>query len=94
MRRAASCWANREAPPNFPVIFAVPISRSHPGFVNVLHVGHYDAAGFFFYIMALGDAAPTMRLKQGLGEWSSCLKLPECTPAARHRAFGLRHARS
>jgi CHASE2 domain-containing sensor protein len=33
----------------------MPISRSHPGFVNVLHVGRNDTAGFFFYIMEAAD---------------------------------------
>jgi len=33
----------------------MPISRSHPGFVNVLHVGRNDAAGAFFYIMEAAD---------------------------------------
>ena len=33
----------------------MPISRSHPGFVNVLHVGRDEAEGFFFYIMEAGD---------------------------------------
>ena len=33
----------------------MPISRSHPGFVNVLHVGRNDAAGYFFYIMEPAD---------------------------------------
>ena len=33
----------------------MPISRSHPGLVHVLHVGRNDAAGFFFYIMEAGD---------------------------------------
>lgn len=32
-----------------------PISRSHPGFVNVLHVGRNDEQGYFYYIMELGD---------------------------------------
>jgi CHASE2 domain-containing sensor protein len=32
-----------------------PISRSHPGFVNILHVGRNDAAGYFYYIMEVGD---------------------------------------
>jgi serine/threonine protein kinase len=32
-----------------------PISRSHPGFVHVLHVGRNDPEGYFFYIMELGD---------------------------------------
>ena len=33
----------------------MPISRSHPGFVHVLHVGRNDAEGFFFYIMEACD---------------------------------------
>jgi len=33
----------------------MPISRSHEGFVHILHVGRNDAAGFFFYIMEAGD---------------------------------------
>jgi len=32
-----------------------PISRSHEGFMDVLHVGLNDAHGCFFYIMELGD---------------------------------------
>jgi WD40 repeat protein/serine/threonine protein kinase len=32
-----------------------PISRSHEGFVDVLHVGINDAEGYFYYIMELGD---------------------------------------
>jgi len=34
-----------------------PISRSHPGFVHVLHVGRNE--GCFFYIMELGDDQET-----------------------------------
>src|SRR5688572_27675423 len=33
-----------------------PLSRSHPGVVNVLHVGRDDAAGCFFYVMELADS--------------------------------------
>ena len=35
----------------------MPISRSHPGFVHVLHVGRNDPEGFFFYIMEVCDDA-------------------------------------
>jgi CHASE2 domain-containing sensor protein len=35
----------------------MPISRSHPGFVHVLHVGRNDGEGFFFYIMEVCDDA-------------------------------------
>src|SRR5204863_1261383 len=34
-----------------------PISRSHPGVVNVLHIGRDDLAGCFFYVMELADDA-------------------------------------
>jgi CHASE2 domain-containing sensor protein len=32
-----------------------PMSRSHPGLVHILHVGRNMDAGYFFYIMELGD---------------------------------------
>ena len=32
-----------------------PISRSHPGFVDVLHVGINEDRTCFYYIMELGD---------------------------------------
>jgi serine/threonine protein kinase len=35
----------------------MPISRSHPGLVHVLHVGRNDTEGFFFYIMEVCDDA-------------------------------------
>jgi CHASE2 domain-containing sensor protein len=41
----------------------MPISRSHPGFVHVLHVGRNDTMGFFFYIMeACDDASSGQRI--------------------------------
>jgi CHASE2 domain-containing sensor protein len=36
-----------------------PISRLHPGWVHILHVGCNHAAGYFFYVMELGDDATT-----------------------------------
>jgi CHASE2 domain-containing sensor protein len=33
------------------------ISRTHPGLVQVLHIGRHDAEGCFFYIMELADDA-------------------------------------
>jgi CHASE2 domain-containing sensor protein len=33
----------------------MPISRSHPLLVHLLHVGRNDAAGYFFYIMEAAD---------------------------------------
>lgn len=38
-----------------------PISRGHPGLVNVLHVGWNDARGFYYYVMELADDAQTGR---------------------------------
>jgi len=32
-----------------------PISRSHESFVDILHVGQNETAGYFYYIMELGD---------------------------------------
>jgi serine/threonine protein kinase len=34
-----------------------PISRSHPGVIDILHVGRDDEAGCFFYVMELADNA-------------------------------------
>src|SRR6185503_8190783 len=36
-----------------------PISRSHAGLVNILHVGRNDDAGYFYYVMELADNAQT-----------------------------------
>ncbi len=32
-----------------------PISRLHPGFVNILHAGRNEARGYFYYIMEIAD---------------------------------------
>ena len=32
-----------------------PVSRGHPGLVNILHIGRNDAAGYYYYIMEVGD---------------------------------------
>jgi CHASE2 domain-containing sensor protein len=37
----------------------MPVSRSHEGFVHILHVGRNDRAGYFFYIMEAGDDQKT-----------------------------------
>jgi WD40 repeat protein len=36
-----------------------PISRSHEGFVDILHVGQNEKDGYFYYIMELGDDTRT-----------------------------------
>lgn len=32
-----------------------PISRSHEGFIDILHIGLNEPQGYFFYVMELGD---------------------------------------
>src|SRR5438105_1975419 len=32
-----------------------PISRSHEGFIDILHIGRNDEAGYFYYVMELAD---------------------------------------
>ena len=36
-----------------------PISRADPGQLKILHVGRHDDAGYFYYLMELGDDAAT-----------------------------------
>jgi isopropylmalate/homocitrate/citramalate synthase len=36
-----------------------PISRSHAGWVSILHVGKNDAAGYFYYVMEAADDLQT-----------------------------------
>jgi serine/threonine protein kinase len=33
----------------------MPISLNHPGLVHILHVGRNDHAGYFYYVMEIGD---------------------------------------
>jgi len=33
----------------------MPISRSHPGFVHILHVGRNEKEDYFYYVMEVGD---------------------------------------
>jgi serine/threonine protein kinase len=32
-----------------------PISRSHEGFIDILHIGMNEEKGYFYYVMELGD---------------------------------------
>jgi class 3 adenylate cyclase/tetratricopeptide (TPR) repeat protein len=41
-----------------------PISRTHPGFVSILHVGRNQALGYFYYIMELADDVSSGQLIQ------------------------------
>jgi WD40 repeat protein len=38
-----------------------PISRSHPGLVDILQIGRNDTAGYYYYIMELADDHDTSR---------------------------------
>lgn len=38
-----------------------PMSRSHEGLVQILHVGRNDEAGYFYYVMELADDANAIR---------------------------------
>ncbi len=55
-----------------------PVSRTHPGFVDILQVGRNDPAGYFYYVMELADdatdlppAAQTARSQEAQSEMSS-----------------------
>lgn len=39
-----------------------PISRSHSGLMDILHVGRNDLEGYFYYVMELADAAQPRNL--------------------------------
>jgi CHASE2 domain-containing sensor protein len=72
----------------------MPVSRSHPGLVQVLHVGRNDAAGCFYYVMELADEAAGERGKGGKGaeEKFPLSPLPPFSPAGyepRTLAFDL-----
>gem|GEM_PF-581951 len=36
-----------------------PLSRTHPGFINILHIGRNEARGYFYCIMELADDVAT-----------------------------------
>ncbi len=40
-----------------------PISRSHDGFVDILHLGRNGEAGYFYYVMELADNGSESRLQ-------------------------------
>jgi serine/threonine protein kinase len=37
-----------------------PISRSHDGLVDILQIGRRDDAGYFYYVMELANACPSL----------------------------------
>jgi WD40 repeat protein/serine/threonine protein kinase len=54
-----------------------PVSRTHPSQLNVLHVGRNDAAGHFYYVMELADAAEPRVEGSGLSVESAALSSGE-----------------
>jgi len=58
-----------------------PISRTHEGLVQVLHVGRNDAAGCFYYVMEVADAAEVSDAKSRV-KGESVAANPPMTPDA------------
>lgn len=81
-----------------------PISRTHPGLVHILHVGRNNGAGYFFYIMELGDCEvngqkidpATYSAKNLARELDRLLKLParDCIQLAIDLAEALHYLHS
>lgn len=61
-----------------------PVSRSHPGLVDILHVGRNHNAGYFYYIMELADDAsvPGVSATTGGSSPGSCATGGELNPRA------------
>jgi serine/threonine protein kinase len=79
----------------------MPISRSHPGFVHLLHVGRNDTEGFYFCIMEAGDDAtsgqqidPDRYSPKTLATelaWRGCLPPEECLDLGLSLSLALDH---
>ena len=79
-----------------------PVSRTHPGLVSILQIGRNDEAGYFYYVMELGDDAsgsadqvvPEKYVPKTLNsELAKHQKLPldKCLEIALGLAAGLHH---
>ena len=78
-----------------------PISRTHPGFVHVLHVGRSERDDYIYYVMELGDDEThgqrinpeTYVAKTLHSEFCRRRRLPlsECLETALHLAAALQH---
>ncbi|HEY2953496.1 MAG TPA: protein kinase, partial [Verrucomicrobiae bacterium] len=72
-----------------------PISRSHEGLVDILHVGRNDQAGYFYYVMELADDAHGVPALAGRApESSNAAALPEVPPAEAGTPYTPRTLRS
>lgn len=78
-----------------------PISRTHPGYVNILQVGRDDHAGFLYYVMELADdqesgrevhpARYRPRTVRSLIEGGRGIPPKECARIGRELAGALEH---
>ena len=59
-----------------------PISRSHEGFIDILHIGKNEPEGYFYYIMELGDDEKTDQIIDPAAYRPRTLG---CEPLARKR---------
>jgi tetratricopeptide (TPR) repeat protein len=66
-----------------------PISRSHEGLVDILHIGRDDAAGCFYYVMELADDAND-EWRMTNGEWPA--QPAGASPQSLHSSFVIRHS--
>jgi WD40 repeat protein len=70
-----------------------PISRSHEGFIDVLHVGINEAAGYFYYVMEPGDdqiSGPNIRPDDYSPKTlAKCVSLHESLPLQECIRLGL-----
>ncbi len=81
-----------------------PISRTHHGLVHILHVGRNKEAGYFFYIMELGDCElhgqkidPETYCARNLGrelDFRGKLPVKECVHLAMELAEALHYLHS
>ena len=79
----------------------MPISRSHPGFVHVLHLGRNDSSGYFYYVMEAADDEhlgreinpETYSPKSLAGEMKkqNRLSTPDCVQLFLHLSDALHH---
>ena len=79
----------------------MPISRSHPGFVHILHVGRNDDVGFFYCVMEAGDdetgsplTDPATYMPKNLGQLiraEGALPAKECIALGLHLSDALGH---
>lgn len=68
-----------------------PISRTHPGLIQVLHVGRDDAAGAFYYVMELADSEGGQEGERGRPAGASPIAGTTGLPGGEIDAFVVRY---